>query len=113
MIDNLILGFDVALTWTNFIYCLVGVIIGTAVGVIPGIGPLPAMSILLPVVFAINDPIPGLIFLAGIYYGTQYGGSTTTIYSYTTNASTDTNINQGYQTKSRRIAVLRIKTHCK
>lgn len=79
MIDNLILGFSESLTWTNLLWCLVGSLIGTFVGVIPGFGPLTAMSLLLPLTYSLTDPIGAMIMMAGIYYGSQYGGSTTAI----------------------------------
>lgn len=79
LLANLAQGFDTAFTLTNLGYCLLGVLIGTAVGVLPGFGPLPAMSVLLPFTFHLGDPVTGMIFMAGIYYGTQYGGSTTSI----------------------------------
>jgi TctA family transporter len=79
MIDNLLLGFSIATSWINLLYCFGGVFIGTLVGVLPGLGPMAAISLLLPLVFAINDPITSIIFLSGVYYGTQYGGSTTAI----------------------------------
>src|SRR5512135_1467811 len=71
-------GFSVAFQLTNLFYCFVGVFIGTLVGVLPGIGPVGAMSLLLPVTF--HAPATStLILLAGIYYGSMYGGSTTSI----------------------------------
>lgn len=79
MLDSLIMGFSVALTVNNLWFCLAGVTIGTLVGVLPGLGPLAAISMLLPLSYNINDPVTSIIFLAGIYYGTQYGGSTTSI----------------------------------
>lgn len=75
---NLGLGFDTALTLTNLMYCLIGVFLGTAVGVLPGLGPTATIAMLLPATFAL-PPIAALIMLAGIYYGAQYGGSTTAI----------------------------------
>ena len=78
MFENLILGFEVALSAQNLIYCFVGVFIGTAIGVLPGIGPLVTIAMLLPITFNLA-PIPALVMLAGIYYGSQYGGSTTSI----------------------------------
>jgi putative tricarboxylic transport membrane protein len=75
---NLALGFSTAVTPTNLMYCFVGVFVGTLVGVLPGIGPLAAIAMLLPATFAL-PPVGALIMLAGIYYGTQYGGSTTSI----------------------------------
>jgi TctA family transporter len=78
MFDNLILGFSVALSWQNLMYCFIGVFVGTAIGVLPGIGPLVTIAMLLPITFNL-PPVPALIMLAGIYYGSQYGGSTTSI----------------------------------
>src|SRR5688500_675695 len=78
MFDNLILGFSVALSLKNLMYCFLGVFVGTAIGVLPGIGPLVTIAMLLPITFNLA-PIPALIMLAGIYYGAQYGGSTTSI----------------------------------
>jgi putative tricarboxylic transport membrane protein len=77
-LNNIGLGFSIALTPTNLLYCFVGVFIGTLIGVLPGIGPVGAISILLPVT-AQGDPISSIIMLAGIYYGAMYGGSTTSI----------------------------------
>ena len=79
MMDNLLLGLESAFTLTNLIYCFAGVFIGTLVGVLPGLGPLAAISILLPVTFSLPDATSAIIFISGIYYGTQYGGSTTSI----------------------------------
>ena len=78
LFDNLILGFGVALSLQNLLYCFIGVFVGTAIGVLPGIGPIVAIAMLLPITFNL-PPIPSLIMLAGIYYGSQYGGSTTAI----------------------------------
>jgi TctA family transporter len=75
---NLIFGLGVALTWQNLIYCFVGCFLGTLVGVLPGIGPVATVAMLLPFTFGLG-PAPALIMLAGIYYGAQYGGSTTAI----------------------------------
>ena len=78
ILHNLFLGFQVALLPTNLLFCFVGVVIGTLVGVLPGIGPVGAMALLLPATFAV--PLSSsLIMLAGIYYGAMYGGSTTSI----------------------------------
>jgi len=77
--ESLLLGLEVAFTSTNLFYCFLGVLLGTLVGVLPGLGPLGAISILLPITFSITDPITAIIFISGIYYGTQYGGSTTSI----------------------------------
>jgi putative tricarboxylic transport membrane protein len=78
LLNNLMIGFGVALQPINLIYCFLGVLIGTLVGVLPGIGPVAAMSLLLPVTFT-APPEAGIIMLAGIYYGSMYGGSTTAI----------------------------------
>ncbi|MGE3569495.1 MAG: tripartite tricarboxylate transporter permease [Burkholderiales bacterium] len=78
VLDSLLLGAQVAFSWNNVLYCLVGVLLGTLIGVLPGIGPVPTIAMLLPITFSL-DPIAALIMLAGIYYGTQYGGSTTAI----------------------------------
>ncbi len=78
LLSSLALGFSVALQPGNLLYCFVGVFIGTLVGVLPGIGPVAAMSLLLPVTFNVS-PTGGIIMLAGIYYGSMYGGSTTAI----------------------------------
>jgi putative tricarboxylic transport membrane protein len=75
---NLLLGAEAALTPTNVVVCLIGVAIGTAVGVLPGIGPTATIALLLPITFNL-DAIAALIMLAGIYYGAQYGGSTSAI----------------------------------
>jgi putative tricarboxylic transport membrane protein len=71
-------GFQVALEPMNLLYCFIGVFTGTLVGVLPGIGPVGAMSLLLPATFRIT-PVGAIIMLGGIYYGAQYGGSTTSI----------------------------------
>ncbi len=76
--DNLWLGLVTALTLTNLLYCLIGVFVGTAVGVLPGLGPVATIAMLLPATFGL-PPVSSLIMLAGIYYGAQYGGSTTAI----------------------------------
>ena len=78
LFSNLALGFSVALTLQNLGWCLVGAIVGTAIGVLPGVGPVATMALLLPVTYYL-PPEGALIMLAGIYYGAQYGGSTTAI----------------------------------
>ncbi len=78
LFDNLMLGFSTALQWNNLMFCLLGVLIGTAIGVLPGIGPIPAIALLLPFTFGMV-PATAFIMLAGIFYGAQYGGSTTAI----------------------------------
>ena len=76
--SELISGFAAALTPLNLLWCFVGAMLGTFVGVLPGVGPTPAIAILLPIT-AYLGPTPAIIMLAGIYYGSQYGGSTTSI----------------------------------
>ena len=71
-------GLSVATQWQNLVMCFIGVMAGTLIGVLPGIGPLGAIAILLPSTFYIS-PVSALIMLAGIYYGAMYGGSTTSI----------------------------------
>ena len=78
LLDNLIFGFSVALTPQNLLFCFIGALVGTLIGVLPGIGPLATLAMLLPMTFYL-PPVPALIMLAGIYYGAQYGGSTTAI----------------------------------
>jgi TctA family transporter len=78
LLDNLALGFSTALTLQNLIYCFLGVLLGTMIGVLPGLGPIATIAMLLPATYAL-PPIAALIMLAGIYYGAQYGGSTTAI----------------------------------
>ena len=81
MIDlvlNLAHGFTIAFSWTNLMLCLLGALVGTLIGVLPGIGPLATIAMLLPITFGL-PPVGALIMLAGIYYGAQYGGSTTAI----------------------------------
>lgn len=75
---NLALGFSTAFSWANLFYCFVGVVLGTLVGVLPGLGPVATIAMLLPITFAFQ-PVTALIMLAGIFYGAQYGGSTTAI----------------------------------
>jgi TctA family transporter len=78
LFSDLALGFQVALSLQNLFYCLFGVLLGTLIGVLPGIGPIATIAMLLPVTFTL-PPVSALIMLAGIYYGAQYGGSTTAI----------------------------------
>ncbi|MDH5206096.1 MAG: tripartite tricarboxylate transporter permease, partial [Hylemonella sp.] len=78
LIDHLALGFGVAFTLSNLGYALIGCVLGTLIGVLPGVGPLATIAMLLPVTYAL-PPVAALIMLAGIYYGAQYGGSTTAI----------------------------------
>jgi putative tricarboxylic transport membrane protein len=78
LINNLSVGFGVAFTPINLVYALVGCVLGTLIGVLPGIGPIATIAMLLPATYAL-PPVSALIMLAGIYYGAQYGGSTTAI----------------------------------
>ena len=78
LLNNLAHGFSVALTLNNIMFCLLGCLIGTAIGVLPGIGPVATISLLLPITFG-QPATTAIIMLAGIYYGAQYGGSTTAI----------------------------------
>jgi putative tricarboxylic transport membrane protein len=78
LLANLAVGFEHALSAQNLAFCFMGVLVGTMVGVLPGLGPLPTIAMLLPVTFGV-PPTAALIMLAGIYYGAQYGGSTTAI----------------------------------
>ena len=77
-IDNVVLGLSTALSLGNLFYCFLGVFLGTAIGVLPGLGPVATIAMLLPITYGL-DPTTALIMLAGIYYGAQYGGSTTAI----------------------------------
>jgi TctA family transporter len=78
ILSNIAMGFGVALSWENIGLCFFGCLIGTAIGVLPGIGPLTTMAMILPVTFWLQ-PVGALIMLAGVFYGAQYGGSTTAI----------------------------------
>ncbi|HSO59718.1 MAG TPA: tripartite tricarboxylate transporter permease [Desulfobacterales bacterium] len=76
--QNIIFGFSVALSLQNLVYCFLGCLLGTLIGVLPGIGPLATIAMLTPITYSL-PPVGALIMLAGIYYGAQYGGSTTAI----------------------------------
>jgi putative tricarboxylic transport membrane protein len=78
LLANLSIGIEAAFTPLNLLYCLGGVFVGTLIGVLPGLGPTATIAMLLPVTFGL-PPVSALIMLAGIYYGAQYGGSTTAI----------------------------------
>jgi TctA family transporter len=78
LLSHLATGFGVALTAVNLLYALLGTLLGTLIGVLPGIGPVATIAMLLPTTYAL-EPVSALIMLAGIYYGAQYGGSTTAI----------------------------------
>src|SRR3954469_18407853 len=75
VLSNIIMGFGIALTWHNIALCFFGGFIGTAIGVLPGIGPLTTMAMILPVTFWLS-PVGALIMLSGVFYGAQYGGLT-------------------------------------
>ena len=77
-LQHLATGFGVAFTAQNLLYCFIGCLLGTLIGVLPGIGPVATIAMLLPATYAL-PPVAALIMLAGIYYGAQYGGSTTAI----------------------------------
>ena len=77
-LQNLLVGFQVALASSVLVYAFLGCVIGTIVGVLPGLGPLAGISILLPISFGL-PPTTAIVMLAGIYYGAMYGGSTTSI----------------------------------
>ena len=76
--EQLVGGFAVALSWKGLLYCFIGCLWGTIVGVLPGLGPLAGMTLLLPLTFGL-EPSIGIIMLTGIFYGAMYGGSTTSI----------------------------------
>src|SRR5437870_6374364 len=96
VLQNLSLGFEVALTWQNLMYCAIGCTVGTLVGLLPGLGPLATISILLPLTYSI--PTSGaLIMLAGIYYGAQYGDSVSAITMKIPHASSIVACIDGYQ----------------
>ncbi|HZA00856.1 MAG TPA: tripartite tricarboxylate transporter permease, partial [Hyphomicrobiaceae bacterium] len=78
ILTHLAYGFTVALSPVNLVYALLGALLGTIIGVLPGLGPVATISILLPLTFSL-PPQSAMIMLAGIYYGAQYGGSTTAI----------------------------------
>lgn len=79
-LQGMVYGFSIALSPVNLFYCFIGCLIGTLVGVLPGIGPAAAIALVLPATFHVN-PTGAIIMLAGIFYGAQYGGSTTSILS--------------------------------
>jgi putative tricarboxylic transport membrane protein len=78
VLDNLLLGFETALTVENLLWCFVGVLLGTVIGVLPGLGSTTGVAILLPLTLGL-EPVSALIMLAGIYYGAQYGGTITSV----------------------------------
>lgn len=97
MWDNIILGFSAAGTPINLLYALAGALLGTLIGVLPGLGPLATIAILMPFTYGL-DPLSALIMLAGIYYGSAYGGSTTAILmSLPGETSSTVTVLDGYQ----------------
>jgi putative tricarboxylic transport membrane protein len=79
MFHGLINGFSIALTPVNLLFAFLGALLGTAVGVLPGLGPAATIALLLPIAYTIGSPVTAIILMAGIYYGSMYGGSTTSI----------------------------------
>lgn len=79
ILNNLVLGFEVILTFKYLLWCFMGVFLGTLIGILPGLGSIATISILLPIAVSLGDPMGTLVTMAGIYYGAQYGGSTTSI----------------------------------
>ena len=78
MLDNLMLGFSTALTFENLLWCFLGVLVGTVIGLMPGLGSTTGIAILIPLTLGM-EPVTALIMLAGIYYGAQYGGTITSV----------------------------------
>ena len=77
--SGLLNGFSIALTGTNILFAFLGALIGTAIGVLPGLGPAATIALLLPLTYVISSPVTAIIMMAGIFYGSMYGGSTTSI----------------------------------
>ena len=77
--SGLLNGFSVALTPVNLLFCFLGAVLGTAIGVLPGLGPAATIALLLPIAYTISSPVTAIILMAGIFYGSMYGGSTTSI----------------------------------
>src|SRR2546430_3329030 len=96
VLHNLALGFDVALTLQNLLFCAIGCTVGTLVGLLPGLGPLATISLLLPLTYSISTE-GALIMLAGIYYGAQYGDSVGAITMKIPHASSIVACIDGYQ----------------
>src|SRR3954449_5462399 len=96
VLNNLAFGFEHALTWQNLLYCAIGCVVGTFVGLLPGLGPLATISLLLPLTYSIPTG-SGLIMLAGIYYGAQYGDSVSAITMKIPHASSIVACIDGYQ----------------
>ena len=74
VLNNLLYGFSLAMLPINLLYCVVGTVFGAIVGALPGLGPSAGLAVVLPLTFGLN-PVSGIIMLAGIYYGTMYGGA--------------------------------------
>src|SRR4051794_7279052 len=96
VLNNLAFGFEHALTWQNLLYCAIGCVVGTFIGLLPGLGPLATISLLLPLTYSIPTG-SGLIMLAGIYYGAQYGDSVSAITMKIPHASSIVACIDGYQ----------------
>jgi putative tricarboxylic transport membrane protein len=79
LFHGLLQGFSIALTWTNLLFAFLGALIGTAIGVLPGLGPAATIALLLPITYVIHSPVTSIIMMAGIFYGSMYAGSTTSI----------------------------------
>jgi TctA family transporter len=78
-LNSLLTGFEIILTWKYLLWCFTGVLLGTLIGLLPGLGAIATIAILLPMAISLGDPTGTLVMMAGIYYGAQYGGSTTSI----------------------------------
>ncbi len=78
MLDSILYGFQVALTPQNIMFAFIGVLIGTVIGMLPGLGPITAIAIMIPLSYGM-DPASALILMAGVYYGAVFGGSTSSI----------------------------------
>jgi putative tricarboxylic transport membrane protein len=79
MFQGLLNGFSIALTGVNILFAFLGALLGTAIGVLPGLGPAATIALLLPITYSIGSPVTAIILMAGIFYGSMYGGSTTSI----------------------------------
>ena len=77
--SGILSGFSIALTGTNLLFAFIGALVGTAIGVLPGLGPAATIALLLPLTYVIGSPVTAIIMMAGIFYGSMYGGSTTSI----------------------------------
>ncbi|MBE0603870.1 MAG: tripartite tricarboxylate transporter permease, partial [Deltaproteobacteria bacterium] len=78
-LSGLISGFSIALTPINLLFGFIGALVGTAIGVLPGLGPAATIALLLPAIYVVSEPVTAIILMAGIFYGSMYGGSTTSI----------------------------------